>query len=84
LGANIVRLPIHPVSWQGHGKEQYFKLIDQAIIWANAQEMYIIIDWHSIGYLPVELFQHSMYDKTMKETSLSGKTLHLDMQVYQQ
>jgi hypothetical protein len=46
--------------------------------------MYIIIDWHSIGYLPVELFQHSMYDTTMKETPLSGKTLHLDMQVYQQ
>lgn len=67
-GANIVRLPIHPVSWQGHGKDEYFKLIDQAIIWANELEMYIIIDWHSIGYLPVELFQHPMYDTTMKET----------------
>lgn len=67
-GANIVRLPIHPVSWQGHGKDAYFALIDQAIIWANAHDMYIIIDWHSIGNLPVELFQHSMYDTTVKET----------------
>ncbi|MCF2946729.1 glycoside hydrolase family 5 protein [Paraglaciecola aquimarina] len=74
-GANIVRLPIHPISWQGHGKEAYFKLIDQAIIWANAQEMYIIIDWHSIGYLPSELFQHPMYDTTMKETRTFWKDI---------
>ena len=74
-GANIVRLPIHPVSWQGHGKEAYFKLIDQSIIWANTQDMYIIIDWHSIGYLPVELFQHPMYDTTMKETRTFWKDI---------
>jgi hypothetical protein len=30
--------------------------------------MHVIIDWHSIGNLPMELFQDPMYDTTHKET----------------
>ncbi|MEO9946338.1 glycoside hydrolase family 5 protein [Paraglaciecola sp.] len=67
-GANVVRLPIHPISWKKNGKEEYFKIIDEAVIWANSLDMYLIVDWHSIGYLPDELFQHPMYDTTKKET----------------
>jgi aryl-phospho-beta-D-glucosidase BglC (GH1 family) len=68
-GVNTVRLPIHPVSWQQRGKDEYLKIIDQAVLWANEYDMYLIIDWHSIGYLPAELFQHDMYHTTMQETA---------------
>ena len=67
-GANVIRLPIHPVSWRELGEDKYFVYIDDAVKWANALGMYLIIDWHSIGYLPNELFQHPMYDTTQKET----------------
>ena len=30
--------------------------------------MYVIIDWHSIGNLKMELFQNPMYDTTQRET----------------
>ena len=46
----------------------YLELIDQAIMWANKRDIYLIVDWHSIGYLPTEQYQHPMYDTTLKET----------------
>ena len=67
-GANVIRLPIHPISWKSRGKSEYFELIDQAVIWANQLDMYLIIDWHSIGYLPDGLFQHVMYETNEQET----------------
>lgn len=67
-GANIVRIPVHPSAWQKRGNEGYFKLLDQAVIWANELNLYVIIDWHSIGNLDTELFQHPMYNTTLKET----------------
>ncbi len=67
-GVNTIRLPIHPVAWRERGKDAYFELIDQAVVWANRAGVYLIIDWHSIGYLPTEQYQHSMYDTTIKET----------------
>jgi hypothetical protein len=67
-GANIVRIPVHPVAWRGVGREAYFKLLDEAVQWANQTGMYLIIDWHSIGNLKAGLFQHPMYDTTQQET----------------
>ncbi|MFW5656303.1 MAG: glycoside hydrolase family 5 protein [Bacteroidota bacterium] len=67
-GANIVRLPIHPRAWRERGKEDYLKLLDQAVEWANELELYLIFDWHSIGNLRTELYQHPMYNTTKKET----------------
>lgn len=74
-GVNTVRLPIHPVSWQQRGKREYLKIIDQAVIWANKYKMYLIIDWHSIGYLPAGLFQHDMYHTNMQETAQFWKAI---------
>src|SRR5690554_4282160 len=34
-GVNTIRLPIHPRAWRERGQEEYFKLIDQAVVWAN-------------------------------------------------
>lgn len=68
-GANTVRLPIHPLSWRMHGSEWYFARIDEAVRWANALDMYLIIDWHSMGNLETEMYQHVMYETTQKETA---------------
>lgn len=67
-GANIIRVPVHPVAWRQRGKEEYFKLLDQAVVWASELDLYLIIEWHSIGNLKTGLFQHWMYDTTKQET----------------
>lgn len=67
-GANVIRIPIHPVAWRQRGKEEYFKLLDQAVVWASDLDLYLIIDWHSIGNLKTGLFQHEMYRTSKQET----------------
>lgn len=67
-GANIVRFPVHPAAWRRQGADNYFKLLDDGIRWAGQLGMYVIIDWHSIGNLCSELYQHAMYETTKKET----------------
>jgi len=67
-GANIIRLPIHPRAWRDRGEENYLALIDQAVEWARELDLYLILDWHSIGNLKEEKFQHKMYITTAKET----------------
>ena len=67
-GANTVRIPIHPLAWRNRGKQWYFDRIDEAVMWANESNMYLIVDWHSIGNLEAELYQHVMYVTTKNET----------------
>ncbi|MCB0689078.1 MAG: glycoside hydrolase family 5 protein [Saprospiraceae bacterium] len=67
-GANLVRFPVHPRAWQERGKEAYLKLLDEGISLATAHEMYVIIDWHSIGNLRSEIFQSPSYITTKSET----------------
>ncbi|MDZ7345796.1 MAG: glycoside hydrolase family 5 protein [candidate division KSB1 bacterium] len=67
-GANIVRLPIHPRAWRERTPEKYLELVDQAIGWAKKHQLYLIIDWHSIGNLKEGLFQHEMYRTSLQET----------------
>ena len=67
-GANTVRVPIHPLSWRHNGKNWMLARLDEAVLWANERGMYLIIDWHSIGNLDTELFQHPMYETTFSET----------------
>lgn len=74
-GVNTIRLPIHPAAWRARGKEAYLELLDQAVLWANELGIYLIIDWHSIGYLPTEQYQHPMYDTTIKETRDFWRTI---------
>lgn len=67
-GANVVRIPVHPAAWRARGKQAYFELLDRAVAWATELDLYLIIDWHSIGNLVTGLFQHPMYDTTQQET----------------
>ncbi len=73
--ANIVRFPVHPRAWRERGEEAYLALLDQGIAWAGELGMYVIIDWHSIGNLRTELFQHPMYNTTKTETFRFWKTI---------
>lgn len=67
-GADIIRLPIHPSRWRDRGQEDYLKLLDQAVEWANELELYLILDWHSIGNLKTEQFHNEMYITDVAET----------------
>ena len=47
----------------------------QAVVWANELELYLILDWHSIGNLKEEKYQHDMYITTMEETKSFWNTV---------
>ncbi len=67
-GANLVRFPVHPEAWRRRGQKAYLQLLDEGVQWARANQLYVIIDWHSIGNLRSELFQAPRYETTQKET----------------
>ena len=68
MGAKVVRIPVHPVAWRGRTPAEYIKLLDQAVEWCTDLNMYIMLDWHSIGNLTTGLFQDPMYETTLQET----------------
>jgi endoglucanase len=68
LGANVVRIPIHPIAWRERAPANYLALLDQAVTWCTELGMYVMIDWHSIGNLSMELYQDPMYNTTQGET----------------
>jgi endoglucanase len=68
FGATIVRLPVHPAAWRMRTPIKYLPLLDQAVNWCTELGMYVIIDWHCIGNLGMELFQNPEYNTTKKET----------------
>jgi len=75
MGAMIVRIPVHPVAWRERTPGRYLGLLDQAVEWCTDLGMYIIIDWHSIGNLGMELFQDQMYNTSKAETYQFWRTI---------
>ncbi len=68
LGANVVRIPVHPIAWRERTPHEYIKLLDQAVGWCTELNMYVLLDWHSIGNLETGVFQNPMYDTSKQET----------------
>ena len=68
LGTTIVRIPVHPVAWRERTPTEYLKLLDQAVEWCTDLNMYVDLDWHSIGNLTTGLFQDPMYETSQQET----------------
>ncbi|MDR3219283.1 MAG: acetylxylan esterase [Dysgonamonadaceae bacterium] len=68
LGGNVVRIPIHPIAWRERTPEKYLQLLDQAVEWCTDLNMYVMLDWHTIGNLEMEMFQDPMYVTTKQET----------------
>jgi hypothetical protein len=75
MGTMIVRIPVHPVAWRERTPEKYLELLDQAVEWCTDLGMYIMIDWHSIGNLGMELFQDPMYNTSKQETYQFWRTI---------
>ena len=73
--ANLVRFPIHPTKWAERGETAYLALIDQGVEWAGELGMYVVLDWHSIGNLRSQLFQHPMYETDLKQTFEFWRTI---------
>ena len=67
-GCNVVRFAVHPTALNNRGWDAYFGLMDKGIKWAEELEMYVIIDWHSIGNLNTEKFTNKMYNTSWEET----------------
>jgi len=75
FGATIVRLPVHPAAWRMRSPVKYLQLLDQAVEWSTELGLYVIIDWHCIGNLGMELFQNSEYITTRQETYEFWRTM---------
>ena len=75
FGAMVVRIPVHPVAWRSRTPEHYLTLLDQAVQWCTELDMYVMIDWHTIGNLKMELFQDPMYVTTKAETFEFWRTI---------
>lgn len=73
--ANLVRFPIHPTKWAERGMDDYLKLLDQGVQWAGELGIYVILDWHSIGNLRSQLYQHPMYETDKKQTFEFWRTI---------
>jgi hypothetical protein len=74
-GAQLVRIPVHPIAWRERTPTGYLALLDSAVEWCTSQGMYVIIDWHTIGNLKTELFQDPMYNTSMRETFEFWRTI---------
>jgi len=75
MGAMIVRIPVHPAAWRERTPDKYLVLLDQAVEWCTDLGMYVLIDWHSIGNLGMELFQNPMYNTSKQETYQFWRTI---------
>ncbi len=75
--ANVIRLPVHPLGWRKKGKQWYFDRIDEAVRWANENNLYLILDWHVIGNIQSALYQHPMYATDMNETRAFWQSIAL-------
>ncbi len=75
MGTMIVRIPVHPVPWRMRTPAKYLELLDQAVEWCTELGMYVMIDWHSIGNLGMELFQDPVYNTTRRETYEFWRTI---------
>jgi endoglucanase len=74
-GANVVRIPVHPVAWRGRGPKEYLALLDQAVEWSTDLGIYVDIDWHSIGNLKEGVFESPIYETSLPETLNFWRTI---------
>jgi endoglucanase len=67
-GANVIRIPVHPLLVRERGITEYLTYLDQGIQWAEELGLYVIIDWHSIGNLKENKFPRDVFSTTRRET----------------
>ena len=75
LGANLIRIPVHPIAWRNRTPNKYLELLDQAVNWCTDLGLYVMIDWHSIGNLRAGLYQDPYYITSLTETLSFWRTI---------
>lgn len=63
-GVTIVRIPVSPVPWRD--TDNRLEILDQTIEWIGENQMYAIIDYHPIGFLPTNKYD-SIYAATTQK-----------------
>ena len=66
-GANIIRVLIVPFSLHTYGLETVLKALDQTIAWAGENQMYVMIDFQSVGWFPDNWFDSDGSKTTIEE-----------------
>ena len=74
-GANIVRFAVHPTHLNRMGWDAAFEAMDKGVEWAKQHDMYVIMDWHSIGNLKDAKYTNEMYDTDLEETFKFWRTV---------
>jgi hypothetical protein len=52
--ADVMRLSVMPAVWRKHGQAEVLRVLDRAVAYARHYGLYLIINFHSIGYPPDE------------------------------
>jgi hypothetical protein len=74
-GANVVRFAVHPSNINSIGWERTFQILDQGIELAKQFNLYVVMDWHSIGNLKSERFKSKTYNTSKEETFKFWRTV---------
>ncbi len=74
-GPNILRVPITPFSLYTYGLDATLRALDQTIAWAGENHMYVIIDFHSVGWFPDNWFGSDGSRTTIEEWTGFWKTV---------
>jgi endoglucanase len=72
-GANIIRVPIVPYSLHKTGLAATLSYLDQTIAWAGENKLYVIIDFHSIGWLPGRWYPDTNNTTSSRNGRVSGR-----------
>lgn len=75
--ANIIRLPILPSSLRNYGMEKTLETLDQTIAWAAKYKLYVIIDFHALGWPPENFYPPDApwYSSTQMEVMSFWETI---------
>jgi endoglucanase len=75
-GSNIIRVPITPYGLRKDKIDKILEILDQTVAWAGANKMYVMIDFHSCGWLPENwFFPDSGNETTVEEWTYFWKTM---------
>lgn len=67
-GTTVIRLVISPPEWRKLDPEGALDIIAKCFEWCNRLGMYIIINWHGIGWVPLEHYPHEWAATSKDET----------------
>jgi len=65
-GANIVRIPVHPPMFYDYGVTKSLRVLDQAVEWAAKYNLFVIIDYHGLGF-PPDVYNATEWAATTEE-----------------